>query len=173
MISARSPWLRPHLVNTLAATLAATALALTGCTATGTGAQTNQQYQPGVGANLRTGQVQLYNALAVDNGDGTATLSTVVLNTTEETQKLDSVTATGADGTEVDVESAPAIIGPRDTFNTGPAATVVFTGGTLEAGGFVTVTLTFDNAGDVSIEAPVVARTTMYADVARKPGGSS
>ncbi|MGH3457486.1 hypothetical protein [Aeromicrobium sp.] len=157
----------------MAATLAATALALAGCTATGVGAQTNQQYQPGVGANLRTGQVQLYNALAVDNGDGTATLSTVVLNTTEETQKLDSVTATGADGTEVGVESAPAIIGPGDTFNTGPAATVVFTGDSLEAGDFVNVTLTFDNAGEVFIEAPVVARTTMYADVARTPGGSS
>ncbi|MGI9085897.1 MAG: hypothetical protein ACR2FE_11515 [Aeromicrobium sp.] len=174
MISARSSWLRAHLVNALAATLAASALALAGCSATGVDAQTNQQYQPGVGANLRTGQVQLYNALAVDNGDGTATLSSVVLNTTDETQKLDSASATAtSDGTEVDVETAPAIIGPGDTFNTGPAATVVLTGDALGAGDYVTITLTFDQAGEISIEAPVVARTEMYADVARKPGGSS
>ncbi len=158
--------------------IAATTLALAatlggaGCTATGVDAQTNQQYQPGVGANLRTGEVQLYNALAVDNDDGTATLSTVILNTTEETQKLDGARATvsSADG-PVEVETAPAIIGPHDTLNTGPAATVVFTGGDLSAGDYVTVTLIFDDSGEVTIEAPVVARSPMYADVATEPGG--
>ena len=80
-----------------ATTLAVSALALAGCTATGVDAQTNQQYQPGVGANLRTGEMHLYNALAVDNGNGSATLSTVVLNTTDETQKLDSASAKTVD----------------------------------------------------------------------------
>ena len=124
MTSARSPRLR----SAAATLLAATSLGLAGCIATGDDAQTNQQYQAGVGANLRTGDVQLYNALAVDNGDGTATLSTVVVNTSEETQKLDSVTATTSDGTTVKSRVAPAIIGPGDSFNTGPAATVVLTG---------------------------------------------
>ena len=169
MTSARS--LRPRAA---AATLfAATAVALAGCTGTGVDAQTNQQYQAGVGANLRTGEVQLYNTLAVDNGDGTATLSTVVVNTTDETQKLDSAAATASDdGDQVEVETAPAIIGPGDSFNTGPAATVVFHGGVVEAGDYVTVTLAFDRAGEVTINAPVVSRTEMYSEVAEEPGGS-
>ena len=117
MSSARS--LRPRAV---AATLfAATAVALAGCT-NGFDAQTNQQYQAGVGADLRTGQVQLYGTLAVDNGDGTATLSTVIVNTTDEAQKLDAATATAlGSGEPVDIEAAPAIVGPGDSFNTGPA----------------------------------------------------
>lgn len=135
-------------------------------------AQTLQQYQPGVGANVNTGQVQLYNALAVDNGDDTATLSAVVLNATDETQKLASATATTSDGARVEVETAPAIVGPRDTFNTGPAATVVFSGGAVDAGRYVTLTLTFDDAGEVAVEAPVVERTAMYSSVAAKPGGA-
>ena len=166
MTSARSPRLR----SAAATLLAVTALGLAGCTGTGVGAQTNQQYQAGAGANLRTGQVQLYNALAVDNGDGTATLSTVVVNTTDETQKLDTASATTGGG-EVAVQTAPAIIGPRDSFNTGPAATVVLTGGAVKAGDYATVTLAFDKAGDVTIEAPVVTRTKMYSEVAEKPGG--
>jgi copper(I)-binding protein len=167
--SARS--LRPR---TAAATLfAATAVALAGCSGTGFDAQTNQQYQAGVGANLRTGQIQLFNTLAVDNGDGTATLSTVIVNTTDETQKLEAVNATISDsGEPVDFEAAPAIIGPGDSFNTGPAATVMLTGGVVEAGDYVTLTLAFDRAGEVTIEAPVVTRTEMYSEVAKEPGGS-
>lgn len=169
MTSARSPRLR----SAVATLIAATALALAGCTGTGVDAQTNQQYQAGVGANLRTGQVQLYNALAVDNDDGTATLSAVVVNTTDETQKLDAVTATTAGGDPVDTTTAPAIIAPGDSFNTGPAATVMLTGGAVKAGDYVTITMTFDKAGDVTIDLPVVTRTEMYHDVAENPGGTS
>jgi hypothetical protein len=35
------------------------------------------------------------------------------------------------------------------------------------------VTLRFDNAGEVSVDAPVVTRTTMYSSVASKPGGTA
>ena len=167
MTSARSPRLR----SAAATLLAATSLALAGCIETGDDAQTNQQYQAGVGANLRTGEVQLYNTLVVDNSDGTATLSAVVVNTSEETQKLDAVTATTPDGTTVKTQVAPAIIGPGDSFNTGPAATVVLTGDAVGAGDYVSLTFTFDQAGDVRIEAPVVTRTAMYDEVAEEPGG--
>lgn len=163
---------RPHRIATATLTVAAT-LALASCAGTGDNAQTNQQYQAGVGTNLRSGQVQLYNALAVDNGDGTATLSTVALNTTDETQRLSSATATTSQDRPVDVVTAPAIIGPNDTFNTGPAATVMLTGGAVEPGDYFMLTLTFDRAGEVTIEAPVVTRTEMYAEVATKPGGTA
>jgi hypothetical protein len=145
-------------------------LALSGCIGTGDDAQTNAQYQAGVGSNLRTGQVQLYNALAVDNGDGTATLSTVIVNTTDQPQKLDAVAARNG-GEAVEVETAPAIIGAGDSFNTGPAATAVLMGDAVTEGEYVALTLTFDRAGDVTIDVPVVTRTEMYQDVAAKPGG--
>ena len=166
MTSARSPRLRSAAAPLLAATL----IALAGCSGTGMDAQTNQQYQPGVGANLRTGQVQLYNALVVDNGDNTATLSTVIVNTSEGTQKLDAASATTSDGTSVESQIGPALIGPGDSFNTGPEATVAFQGD-MTAGDYVTITLAFDRAGDVTIDAPVVTRSKMYADVAENPGG--
>ena len=166
MTSARSPRLR----SAAATLLAATALGLAGCSATGVDAQTNQQYQPGVGANLRTGEVQLYNTLAVDNGNGTATVSAVVVNTSDKTQKLDGVTATTSGG-QVEVKAAPAIIGPGDSFDTGPAATVVLTGDAVGAGDYVSLTFRFDQAGDVNIDAPVVTRTETYEEVAEKPGG--
>ena len=51
---------------------AAAAIALGGCAGTGTDAQTNAQYQAGVGANVRTGTIQLYNALATVEFDATA-----------------------------------------------------------------------------------------------------
>ena len=59
----------------LAALAAIATLGLAGCAGTGMDAQTNAQYQPGIGANVRSGSIQLFNALAVDNGDGTATFS--------------------------------------------------------------------------------------------------
>ena len=154
------------------AALVVATVALSGCGA-GNEVQTNQQYQAAIGANLRTGEVQLFNALAVDNGDGTATVSTVIVNTTDQDQKLGSATATTLDGTTVPVESATATVPANGTFNTGTDATVVLKSKDVKAGGYVELTLSFDGAGDVRIEAPVVARTDMYSGVAEKATADS
>ena len=154
------------------AVLVVATVALSGCGA-GNEVQTNQQYQAAIGANLRTGEVQLFNALAVDNGDGTATVSTVIVNTTDQDQKLGSATATTLDGTTVPVESATATVPANGTFNTGTDATVVLKSKDVKAGGYVELTLSFDGAGDVRIEAPVVARTDMYSGVAEKATADS
>jgi hypothetical protein len=171
VISARSP--RPHSATRALATIVLLAVvpALAGCIATGTDAATNTQYQPGIGANLRSGQVQLYNALVVDNGDGTGTVSVLISNSGDEPQKLDEVTATTSAGEDVDVTTAPAIVGANRSLSTGPAATAVLESDDVTAGSYVRLTFTFDRAGDVTIEAPVVARDETYADVAEKPGG--
>src|SRR5690606_33967858 len=133
---------RTTLARTLISLLlVAAAPALAGCIATGVDAQTNQQYQPVIGSNLRTGQVQLYNALVVDNDDGTATLAAVLANRSDEPQKLDAVSAVTSGGETIEVEAAPAILGPRSSFNTGPAATAVLRGDAVKAGSYVTVTL--------------------------------
>jgi copper(I)-binding protein len=164
----------PRRVRRLAApaVLVVATVALSGCGA-GNEVQTNQQYQAAIGANLRTGEVQLFNALAVDNGNGTATVSTVIVNTTDQDQKLGSATATTLDGTTVPVESATATVPANGTFNTGTDATVVLKSKDVKAGGYVELTLSFDGAGDVRIEAPVVARTDMYSGVAEKATADS
>ena len=171
MTSARSP--RPRSATRVLATIVLLAVvpALAGCIATGTKAATNAQYQPGIGANLNSGQVQLYNALVVDNGDGTGTVSVLISNTTDEPQKLDTVSATTSSGESVDVTTAPAIVGANGSLSTGPAATAVLESDAVTAGTYVRLTFTFDRAGDVTIEAPVVTRDSTYDDVAEKPGG--
>jgi hypothetical protein len=156
------------------ALLAATAaLGLGGCSGTGVDAQTNAQYQAGVGANVSTGAIQLYNALAVDNGDGTATLSAAVFNRDSTPAKLKSAEAIASDGSSVDVQTAPAIVDAGQLFNTGKAGAVILTDKKLTAGEYVTVKLTFDGGRKVTVEAPVVARTAIYDDVATNAGGES
>ena len=150
------------------------ALSLSGC-GTGGDAATNQQYQPGIGANLRTGDVQLYNALLVASDDGTVALSAGLLNTTDAAQTLESVSIAPADGGgAVDVEPADDVsLAPGSLFTLGRAGEVAGVEATdLQSGRYATITLTFSGAGEVTLEAPVVARTEMYATVAEQSGAA-
>ena len=166
----------PRLARTsrrLALAAATAAIGLAGCAGTGIDAQTNAQYQAGVGANVRSGPIQLFNALAVDNGDGTATFSAAILNNDDSPAKLTGATARGSDGSKVTATTAPAIIDAGRVFITGKAGAVILADKKLEAGEYVTVKLTFDGGRSVSVEAPVVARTAIYDDVATDAGGES
>lgn len=150
------------------------ALSLSGC-GTGGEAATNQQYQPGVGANLRTGDVQLYNALLVASDDGTMALSAGLLNTTDTAQTLESVSIALKDGgAAVDVEpSVDVSLAPGSLFTIGRAGEVAgVEASDLQSGRYATVTLSFSGAGDITIEAPVVARSETYAAVAEEPAAS-
>jgi len=151
----------------------ATALGLGGCAGTGMDAQTNAQYQPGIGANVRTGSIQLYNALAVDNGDGTATLSAAILNRADTPAKLTGATARGSDHSAVKATTAPAIVDPGQLFNIGKAGAVILQDKKLQAGEYVTVELTFNGGRSVRVDAPVVARSAIYDEVATDAGGDS
>lgn len=155
----------------LAAVVAVATLTLGGCSGTGVDAQTNAQYQPGIGANVRTGSLQVFNALAVDNGDGTATFSASILNRNDTAAKLTGATAKASDGSEVEVTTAPAIVGAGAVFNAGKAAAVLLADDELTAGDYVTVTLKFNGGRSVKVDAPVVARTAIYDEVASGPGG--
>ena len=158
--------------------LAATALAVTaaltlgGC-GTGFGAQTNQVYQPGVGANHR-GEMDVLNTLFVMNADKSATLSAGIANKTDADQTLSSISVTTLDDKALQVRSAKILL-PL------PAGDLTTVGGASDAGGFqiaagataglyVRVTLTFSDSAPVTIEAPVVARTAEYAKVAGSDG---
>ena len=164
----------------LAATALATTalLALGGC-GTGFKAQTNQVYQAAVGADHR-GEVDVLNTLFVANADGSATLSTSIVNNTDSEQKLSSVTVTTLKGQELPVASTKLPPQPL------PAGILSTVGGAADAGGFwitkgatagdyVRLTLTFSastvakTAAPVTIEAPVVTRTEEYEKVVTAP----
>lgn len=155
----------------LAAVAVLATLGLSGCAGTGVDAQTNEQYQAGVGANVRTGAIQLFNALAVDNGNGTATLSAAILNTTNQSARLAAASAKGAKGVTITTTLAPAIVGAGQMFDAGKPGTVLLTSKKLTAGDYVTVKLTFSGGHSVTVDAPVVARTSIYDNVAGGSGG--
>jgi hypothetical protein len=155
----------------LTSVAAVAALSLSGCSGTGSDAQTNAQYQAGIGANVRTGAIQLFNALAVDNGNHTATFSAAVLNTTTDAAKLTGATARTSNGATVKATIAPAIVGAGRVFDTGKPGALVLSSPKLTAGDYVTVKLSFSGGNSVTVDAPVVARNATYEGVANAPGG--
>lgn len=143
-------------------------LALGGC-GTSFSAQTNQVYQPGVGANHR-GEVDVLNTLLVANENDSATLSASLVNKTEDDQSLSSVTVTTMTDQELPVRSTKILLPLQSDVlsilgGAGDAGGFVVTSG-AEAGMYVKVTFTFSDSAPVTIEAPVVARTAEYDKVA-------
>ena len=139
----------------VATSLSAVAMLTLG--ACGFDAQTNQQYQPAVGANYRSPAIDVLNTLLVSNANKSATLSASIINNTGAQQALSSVTVTTLDGTKtLPVRSAKILLPlPPD------AGGFVVTNG-AEAGYYVKVTLNFTDSAPVTIDAPVVARTADY-----------
>ncbi|AWB91238.1 hypothetical protein C3E78_02810 [Aeromicrobium chenweiae] len=146
-------------------------LGLAGC-GTGFGAQTNQQYQPGVGANVR-GDVDSMNTLLVANPDGSATLSAALQNNLDEDQDLSSVSVTTLDDKELQVtapdEQLPLKPGYLTTLGGDDPAGVYVVDKDVPSGIYVKITLSFSDSSPVTIEAPVVDRTTEYASVVEGP----
>jgi hypothetical protein len=151
-----------------ATTIAATAALTLGACGTGFSAQTSQVYQATVGANHR-GEMDVLNALLVGSEDGSATLSTSIVNHTDDDEVLASVKVTTLKDKELAVRSTKMQL-PL------PVDHLTIVGGASDAGGFwvsegarpgnyVRVTLTFRDAAPVTIEAPVVTRTEEYATV--------
>lgn len=157
-----------------AASLAVVAgLSLSAC-GTSFSAQTNQVYQPGVGANER-GDVEAHNTLLVGNQDGSATLSAAVVNELDQVQTLDSVEVTAADGETLTVRSPKAALElPSGALTTlgGTTANGVFvvTEG-AEPGSYVEITFTFSDSGPLVVKAPVVSRAEHASEYDAVAGG--
>ncbi len=142
-------------------------LALSGC-GTGFSAQTNQQYDAGVGSNERGGKIEIHNALFVDNGDDTATFSAALLNKAATPDILTGVKATTTSGAAIESSFAtPRELTPQTLFNPGPDGDIILTG-TFPEGGFVKLTLEFEDTESITISAPIVTRNAMYDDVAEE-----
>lgn len=159
--------------GSLAALLAASAIGLAGC-GTNFNAATGAQYQPGIGANQRDGDVGLYNAVLVQNEDGSFTLSVSLNNNTDEPQNLTDASFTPLSGsgqpTGEPVQAKPAVaveVPSEDLLALGPAGE--FAGLSIDGlgeGAYVDLVLSFAEAGKVQVEAPVVERTQMYDQIA-------
>ena len=148
-------------------------LALSAC-GTSFGAQTNQVYQPAVGANER-GEVESHNTLLVANRDGSATLSAGVLNTLADAQPLTGVEVTAESGDNLTVTSP-------DTQLELPSKKLVTLGGVVdgsvfivtegaEPGAYVNITYTFGDSGPLTVRAPVVSRAEHAAEYQSVAGG--
>ena len=143
-------------------------LTLTGC-GTGFSAQTNQQYDAAVGSNHRGGEIDVLNALFVDNADGTATFSAAILNKGTNVHILNSVMTTTDAGTAIaSTLTKPQELRSQLVYSPGKKGDIVMTG-SFPAGGFVKITLDFDGVAPLTINAPVVTRNSIYDNVAKRP----
>lgn len=155
--------------SALAAFVFAAGLILTGC-GTGLDAQTAQAYDAAVGSNSRGGEVEVHNALFVDNKNDTATLSAAFLNKDTADDTLTGVTVVNGDGETIEAKLAePIPLKPDTLYASGKTADVLLSGSNFAAGDFLTVTFTFTDAAEISIDVPVVVRNEMYDNIAEGP----
>lgn len=148
-------------------------LALSAC-GTSFGAQTNQVYQPAVGANER-GEVESHNTLLVANNGGSATLSAGVVSNLDTDQTLTKVAVVDASGDSLAVQApkTPLTLPSRSLTTLGgvtPNSVFVITSG-ADPGAYVTITYTFSDSGQLEIKAPVVARAGHAAEYEAVAGG--
>lgn len=157
----------------------ATIAALTGCS-TSFNAQTNHVYDPGPGTNSRGGGVDVLNALIVDNGNGTGTLSTtLVLNPGEfpagteipSVVTMDQMSVTTLNGDPIDstLVSGGIALKPNEPVKVGREAEATVSGDNFSPGDIVELNLDFDAAAQpVHLQIPVFSRegTTMFDQIA-------
>lgn len=172
-----SPRLRKARGLLAASALAAGLMLGVAACGTGFGAQSNAIYDPGLGTNSRGGGVDVLNALLVDNGSGSGTLSATLVGDYGQTRQLTQVTAMSLqhDDLKVALTSGPVNLAPGCPVQLGRGAAVVISGSAVAPGYVVTVDFSFTGAQQVSLPVLVVARSSMYASVATAsaPTGSA
>lgn len=125
-------------------------------------AQTNHSYQAAVGSNVRSGPIQVFNALFVDNGDGTATFSGALLSP-EGSQEIVKVAAEGA---EVAL-AGPITLEEQTLLTIGSEGEIIASLDPSAIGRNIKLTLTSAAGDSVALSAVVVERTEMYDSVSK------
>lgn len=151
--------------------LAAAVLALTGC-GSNFGAQSQQQYQPAAGVSDRSGQVYAIDTLVVTNGNGKGTVVSALINQTRQDDSLRAVTAIDSNGSGLTVGQLPASGLPlpsRQAVQLANSGAVRVSGKALQAGSFVTLTFTFEQAAPLEVDVPVLLNSSTYANVPLGP----
>lgn len=132
--------------------------ALTAC---GFGVQTDQVYQPAVGVNDRSGDVDILNALIVSGEDGSGTFAgTLVNKDTTQDITLDSVSGPGVTASQTTVD-VPAAGNAR----LAESGALTLEGASIKPGTLVELTFSFSNGQTTTLKAPVVEAAGDYKDV--------
>ena len=148
---------------------AALVLATPALTACGFNVQTDQDYQPAVGVNDRTGQVDVLNAVVVSAQDGSGQFIATFVNTsTKASVKVLSIESGGSEGTVVGKR-----LKPETLLNLAQEAPVMVSGTDVAPGKFVKVTIDFDNGQQTVLNTPIVANTAFYAEFGKAPESPS
>ena len=131
------------------------------------GAQTDQVYNPSVGVDDRSGQVDVLNALIVSgtNGSG-AVVATLVNNDQQTDDTLKGVSGAGKDAGMTVKPGGDTTIPAGGLLNLATKGAVTIRGQRVVPGNFVTITFSFDRAQSVTLDVPVVSHSNPdYAGV--------
>ena len=137
------------------------------------GAPTDQVYNPSVGVDDRDGSVDILNALIVSGSDGSGTLvASLVDNDQVNADALTGVAGAGEDEALTAKVAGDAEIPAGGLLNLATEGDVTVRGKRVVPGNFVKITFSFDRAGSVTMDVPVVTSDNPdYADVPL-PSGS-
>jgi hypothetical protein len=135
--------------------------------------QTDQPYNPSVGVDDRSGEVDVLNALVVSNGPGSgAVIATLVNNDPVHPDALRRVAGSGADASVTVTPGGATAIPNGGLLNLARSGRITVTGSQVVPGGLVTLTFSFARAQAITVDAPVVANGPEYAGV-RVPRSSA
>lgn len=141
---------------------ASVALLLPTLGACGFGAQTNQVYQPAVGANEKGASVDVLGAVVVSEEKGSGTFVASLVNT--EVDKDDELT--GITGQDVQVElSEPVELRADDIVNLADRGVASVTGDRIAPGLYTRLTLEFASGQQTEINVPIVAPEEEFSEV--------
>ena len=131
------------------------------------GAQTDQVYNPSVGVDDRSGQVDVLNALIVSGTDGSGTVVATLVNNDQQTDDtLKGVSGAGKDAGMTVKPGGDTTIPAGGLLNLATKGAVTIRGQRVVPGNFVTITFSFDRAQSVTVDVPVVSHSNPdYAGV--------
>ena len=131
------------------------------------GAQTDQVYNPSVGVDDRSGEVDVLNALIVSGTNGSGTVVATLVNNDQQTDDtLKSVSGAGKDAGMTVKPGGDTTIPAGGLLNMATQSAVTIRGQRVVPGNFVTITFSFDRAQSATLEVPVVSHSNpVYASV--------
>jgi hypothetical protein len=131
------------------------------------GAQTDQVYNPSVGVDDRSGQVDVLNALIVSGTNGSGTVVATLVNNDQQTDDtLKGVAGAGKDAGMTVKPGGDTTIPAGGVLNLATKGAVTIRGQRVVPGNFVTITFSFDRAQSVTLDVPVVSHSNPdYAGV--------
>lgn len=144
--------------------VAALVLSMPALAACGLGfnAQTDKPYQPAVGSNDRSHEVDVLGALVVSAKPGSGVLIATLVN--KSTTRADKLTSVQGDGIQVASGVTPDIpVAGLANLADPSIGGIQVQGSKVKAGGYVRVRLIFQDADPVTIEVPVVTNAGPYA----------